>query len=238
MLISFFIPIFVAHNIKSGKVIRKEVEKSGSVWAIKAITGSSEELLAALDKKEWYIPFLNRISTESRKKEWLTVRVLLKELIGEEKEIAYTETGKPFLRDQSFFINISHTRGYVAVAVHPSQPIGIDIEFLSERVQKIKNRFLNETEKTALCKEQELIHLLLHWSAKESLFKILDEQKVDFKECLHIRPFTPLLNTLDSFSAYETRTKDKRFFNIRYVATSDYVLTLAESVLKNKEPDS
>ena len=54
---------------------------------------TTEQLLASLEHKDWYREKLAVLS-EKRKHEWLSVRVLLKALCGEEKEIAYYSSGR------------------------------------------------------------------------------------------------------------------------------------------------
>jgi len=196
------------------------------IWAVREIHEPVDDLLNLLQKKEQYLPYLSQITSETRKKEWLTVRVLLKEMLGEEKEIIYTSTGKPYLSDNSYQISISHTKGFVAVALHPEMKIGIDIERISPRIQKIRSRFMNEKEEANLNKEHEEVHLLLYWSAKESMFKILEEQDVDFKTCLHINSFNPVLNSLSCFSAYETKTEKQQEFSGYYLVNTHYALTM------------
>ena len=95
---------------------------------------TTEQLLASLEHKDWYREKLAVLS-EKRKHEWLSVRVLLKALCGEEKEIAYYSSGRPYLKDGSRYISISHTRGYVAVALHSSCEVGMDIEQYGTRVR-------------------------------------------------------------------------------------------------------
>ncbi len=195
------------------------------IWGIRKIEKSSEEMLNLLDKKEFYLSHIQKITSEDRKKEWLTVRILLKELLGEEKEILHTETGRPYLTDVSFQISISHTKGYVAVALSRKNNVGIDIEYISPRIKRISSRFMSKEEITTIHPENKIIHLLLHWSAKESMFKALNEQNVDFRGCLHIQPFVPQMNEMSSFDAFETKTEKQNRFLIHYVATEDYVLT-------------
>ena len=72
---------------------------------------------------------MRRFTAAHRRLEWLAVRVLLYTLSGEEKEIAYHPSGKPYLADDSASISISHTKGYVAVALGlPGREVGVDIE--------------------------------------------------------------------------------------------------------------
>lgn len=202
------------------------------------INKDSETLLSQLEHADSYLPFIERM-TEKRKCEWLTARTLLKTLSGEEKEIAYRPNGKPFLSDRSYHISISHTNyrevtdqtgngklsGYVAMVLNEEKNVAIDIEMISPRVLKIKNRFLNREETKAIAADAEIVHLLLHWSAKESVFKILDAKNVDYQSKIHIRPFRPAIGEWSSFEAYETRTEKQNVFQVHYFVRENYVLT-------------
>ena len=194
------------------------------VFRVVTLDEDSESLLSRLSLKDKYLPVIEKM-TENRKREWLSVRVLLKELLGEEKEILYNSSGKPYLSDNSFNISISHTKGYAALIINKENEVAIDIEKISPRVQNIRQRFVNEEEEKALSQSNEVIHLLLYWSAKESLFKLLGIENVDFKQHLHIMPFEPVLREWSEFDAFETRTKEQNSCKIKYFVHEDYVLT-------------
>lgn len=185
---------------------------------------TTERLLTLLEHKDWYEGRLAAFS-EKRKHEWLSVRVLLKALCGEEKEIAYYPSGRPYLKDGSRYISISHTRGYVAVALHPSREVGMDIEQYGTRVKKVASRFIRSDEESSLTRGDEIYALLLHWSAKETLFKLMGVDEVDFIHHLHILPFTP--SEEGEFEACEYRTVQQGRYRIRYITHSDFVLTWA-----------
>jgi 4'-phosphopantetheinyl transferase EntD len=192
-------------------------------WGVWKIEESVDELLTMLTQKAWYTAALTRFKLESRKCEWLAVRVLLKHLLQEEKEICYESSGAPKLADGSMHISLSHTKGYVAVQVSKSQSAGIDIEYIASRIQKIQHRIMSETELSHLSTEQPIIHALLHWSAKETLFKAILTPDVDFREHLHIQPFE--LAAAGMLFANETRTPMHRVFEVGYKVTDVYVLT-------------
>jgi phosphopantetheinyl transferase len=164
-------------------------------------------------------------SSEKRKQEWLAVRVLLKELCGEEKKIAYLPSGKPYLEDGSMHVSFSHTHGYVAVALHPSVEVGIDIEQYGTRVRRVASRFVREDERVSIEAGDEVYALLLHWSAKETMFKLMEDEAVDFIKHLRILPFEP--EESGKFEAYEKRSGQDRNFLIHYDTHPDYVLTYA-----------
>lgn len=185
---------------------------------------TTEQLLASLEHKAWYEEKLAAFS-EKRKHEWLSVRVLLKALCGEEKEIAYCPSGRPYLKDGSWYISISHTRGYVAVALHPSREVGMDIEQYGTRVKKVASRFIRSDEETTMAEGDEIYALLLHWSAKETLFKLMGVEEVDFIHHLRVFPFIPV--EAGGFEACEFRTSEQRHYRVRYVTHPDFVLTWA-----------
>ena len=192
--------------------------------AVVPLQEDSKLLLARLSFKERYLPIIERM-TENRKREWLTIRVLLKELLGEEKEILYNSFGKPYLSDNSFYISISHTKGYAALIISKENEVAVDIEKIKPKVKNVQKKFVNEEEEKFLSQSNELIHLLLLWSAKESLFKMLGIENVDFKLHLHIQPFEPVLGEWSEFNACESRTKEQNCFKIKYFVHEDYVLT-------------
>lgn len=183
-----------------------------------------DRLLSLLHDLSLYREKLTNLS-EKRKHEWLSVRVLLKTLCGEEKKIAYHPSGRPYLEDESAHISISHTRGYVAVALHPFREVGLDIEQYGERVKKVSSRFIRPDEEYTMTKGDEIYALLLHWSAKETLFKLMGTAEVDFIKHLHILPFVPAEE--GTFNAREYRTEQQSCYLVHYFTHPDYVLTWA-----------
>lgn len=198
---------------------------NGSVIGIIPIRYSSEELLSILSNKDAYIKEIEN-KCETRKVEILSVRYLIYLLLGEEKDLIYSPDGKPQLADKSFHISISHTKGYVAVVLNKEHEVGIDIEYISSRVSKIRKRFLNKQEEENIVKENELIHLLLHWSAKESIYKVLSYKDIEFCSQIHIEKFIPQTGNWSFFEAKETRSGKDHVFYIDYLVTTDYVLTV------------
>ena len=84
---------------------------------------------------------MQRFTSDRRKLEWLSVRVLLYSMLQEDKEIGYSSEGKPHLTDNSSFISISHTKGYVAVILSSVAPVGIDIEQIWTACEKSVRSF-------------------------------------------------------------------------------------------------
>lgn len=165
--------------------------------------------------------YVANMRSETRALEWLTTRLMVFILLDEEKITKRRKNGQPYITDGSYNISISHTKDYAAILLHQTKSVGIDIEARTKRVLKIAGKFISESE--YIDPLQQLEHQLLHWSAKESLFKILNLSEVDFKEHLHIDHFMP--STSGVFQAYETKTESNNHFEIHYEVHPDYVLT-------------
>lgn len=183
------------------------------------------ELRSMFHQFSIYEEGFSRFKADKRRQEWLAVRVLLKELCGEEKKIAYLHSGKPYLEDGSACISFSHTSGYVAVAIHPCVEVGVDIEQYGTRVKRVASKFIREDEWPSIASGDEVYGLLLHWSAKETMFKLMEDEAVDFIDHLRVLPFNPKESGV--FEACEYRSGQGRKFRIHYDTHPDYVLTFA-----------
>ena len=192
-------------------------------WGVWKTDESIDELLTLFPHQAKYESTLARFTSAHRRLEWLSVRSLLYILLGEEKEICYDLNGKPYLADHSYFISISHTRGYVAVIVSVKAPTGIDIEQYGERVHKVAHKYMREDEPVSLYKGVETWSLLLHWSAKEVMFKCMDITEVDFRMHLRIYPFQTECS--GEFRAQEFRSDIQQEFLIHYLLHPEFVLT-------------
>lgn len=200
-------------------LLKKWIE-NGALFAIWHVEETAEELRKMLVASLPYDEDLSQLKSEARRLEYLAVRVLLRTVCGEEKHISHYPSGKPFLTDGSFHITISHTRGYVAVGLHAVCEVGVDIEYISDRVQKVVNRFMYPDE---LRHSSDTAYLLVQWSAKETMYKLLNEQEVDFLEHLRIAPFQ--LQAEGRCEGNELRTSSQTRFDIHYIASPDFVCT-------------
>ncbi len=156
------------------------------VWEL---TESIEILNEQLNLIESDIVEFNKIVSEKRKLEFLGIRVALKTLLGKEIQIEYDGEGKPHLADKSYHISVSHSNRWISVMAHPSRKVGVDIECPTDKVQKLYKRFLCETEQKELSDGKDIRQLLLAWSAKEALYKIIGKEAIDFANQLRIFPF-------------------------------------------------
>lgn len=208
-------------------------------WAVWKMEESPEGLLALLPerRREACSQELQRFVSERRKLEWLSVRVLLYSMLQEDKEIVYSSEGKPFLADNSSFISISHTKGFVAVILSSVNPVGIDIEQYGQRVHRVADRYIRSDERVEVGGVSDMPlnqgdttwslvdttwSLLLHWSAKETIFKRMENPDADLRK-LRLNHFIPQEKGM--FQVQEFVTESQREYSVGYRICPDFVLT-------------
>ena len=202
----------------------EKTDKDFSILVWKS-TESIEELfnkaaLSVEEKARW-----ESFRSETRKREYLTVRNALKFFPGHHTlaGIRYDGNGKPLLANGC--LSISHSNEFVAVMLAPSVRIGIDIETIHPRIEKLSKRFLNRDEKKFLPVKNHLEHLHVIWGAKEVLFKIHSAGGIDFRQHLHVDPFR--FHGSGSLHAHMTAGQRTETFDIHYEQIGGQMLTWA-----------
>ncbi|MGE0562598.1 MAG: 4'-phosphopantetheinyl transferase superfamily protein [Flavobacteriales bacterium] len=149
---------------------------SVGVWKI---SETKEELLECYKKIGGDIISVVETKSETRIKQWLSVRLLLNEFYSN-VSITYDKFGKPMLSNESE-LSISHAGNYAVIALNTVKKCGIDIEQISAKVERIKHKFLSSEE---LKKVSSVEELTLFWCAKEALYKLYGEKELIFNEQL------------------------------------------------------
>jgi 4'-phosphopantetheinyl transferase EntD len=166
-----------------------------------------------------------------RRREFLAVRALAVEMDIDPTRIDYLPSGKPFLMDGGHSLSISHTKKFVGLVLSDHPTIGLDLEYLSDRIQRIKDKFMHPDEiaewNRTCPPERDVEGLLLHWCAKEALFKAVPEEGIDFKQELRIEGLQAP-QTTGRFRGCFTRTGN--WFEIDYRIFPEFVLTCSFSV--------
>jgi 4'-phosphopantetheinyl transferase len=156
------------------------------VWKIEEDIKTLLEMVALdNDDKKKYKAF----ASTSRRLEFLSVRALLAELIGNDAHIVYNKNNKPFLKDGSRFISITHSHKLTAIVCSVDERVGIDLEYMSSNIGAFAFKFLNRKEKITKNPEQKKYHLYIHWCAKESLYKICDKEGISIRNNITVEPF-------------------------------------------------
>lgn len=163
----------------------KTIPIEGGLIGIWKFTESTADLLPAFTAEELADPTFRKYTHEKRKVEWLTTRILIRQLIGPNFAISYQESGKPILKHTRFrHISISHSRDFAAVILHKDLSVGIDIESTTRDFIRVESRFLSDEERAKTNRDPQL--QCLFWCAKEAIFKLVDDQGIDFKNQIHL----------------------------------------------------
>lgn len=139
-------------------------ESSDDFWALSPYVESSRSEFNALYK------------LEQRKCEVLAVRLLIKEIIGDNVQLLHQDNGKPYL-SSGMNISISHTRGFAVIIVSHSKQVSVDIEYFSNRIERIRSKFMRDDENAS-----SQVKLLMHWCAKETMYKLFPEDNLTFNK--------------------------------------------------------
>lgn len=156
------------------------------VWKIEEdINTLYDSIVLDSEEKKKYKGF----RSNSRKLEFLSVRKLLSELLGDEARIVYNKNNKPFLKDGSHFISISHSYHLTAILLSTNEKVGIDLEYMSSNISAFSFKFMNRKEKVVKDTEQRKYQLYIYWCAKEALYKICDKEGISIRNNITIEPF-------------------------------------------------
>jgi len=137
------------------------------------------ENLLSVEEKEKYFSFNN----ESYKIRKIVSRGLLRKVLGfifenEKIDFYYNEYGKPFLKKNPIYFNVSHASKHVMIGLGQN-PIGVDIEddffrFSLERMENMARRFFHPQEYEVFLKVpscEKIFYFLEVWTQKEAYLK-------------------------------------------------------------------
>ena len=133
------------------------------------------------------IAFVEKFGAESRRREVLAWRALVRRELGSECRIFHDDCGAPKVDIPQTYISVSHSREYVAVAIS-EKPCAIDIESVNRDFRKVATHYLSPKEQT-MAEENELYAEM--WSAKEALYKYYAKGNLDFIAHIKITNYQP-----------------------------------------------
>jgi 4'-phosphopantetheinyl transferase len=170
-------PVVEILNIKKGKL---------GIWKFQE---SSDELLRIFQFTENEKTEFQCIKYENRKREFLCVRLLLEQMLGEKNEIFYFSNRKPRLKNNPLFVSISHSAD-LAVILLAEKKAGVDAENRERNTEKIATRFLSRKELTDVNNSPNpKLQRMLYWCAKEAALKFSDCPEIEFKSQINIDNF-------------------------------------------------
>ncbi len=122
-------------------------------------------------------------------------QLLVREAFGPEAVLEHHEDGSPYIVGRDEHISISHSLHTACMAVSEDHVIGIDVESVSERIERVKHKFLSEqaiSELQDIDEEERLSALTSSWCAKEAIFKAEGETAGLLGENIDLSPLDML----------------------------------------------
>lgn len=197
---------------------------STTAFAIWKIEESADELLAQLQLKEHEKSYLDSLISDKRNIHWLSTRVLLRKMMNTNEYIdcQVDESGKPYLTNFPHFISISHSYDYAAVMVSENKAVGIDIELIKDKIERIANKFMSPKELEFINDKNKIEQLYVCWCAKEAIYKLHGKKNVSFIENIELYPFE--FESDGSFAAKLNVGSIKKDFKIYYEQFDGYMV--------------
>src|SRR6201991_3179382 len=117
-------------------------------FALWKIEEEANDLYNQLQLDEQEKAYVEKLSNGKRHLHWLGARVLLRMMLHTDEYIdcKVDEHGKPYLVNLPYHISLSHSFDYAAVMISRSRPVGIDIEKIEEKVERIAHKFMQPEE--------------------------------------------------------------------------------------------
>lgn len=91
--------------------------------------------------------------------------------------------GKPFLLHSMQQIAVAHTKQMIALAIHPDKSVGIDIETCSEKIERVKHKFMSAQELQNHDSNEDLTRI---WCAKEAVYKLNGKKGVSLQNDISV----------------------------------------------------
>lgn len=171
-------------------IFLEEIEKDTFIGLWK-IEENPAELENQLQLKEHELGVLRSLQGNKRNLHWLATRVLLRKMLNTKDYIDCQpdENGKPMLLNLPHHISLSHSYDYAAVMISKNKRVGIDIEIIKSKIERVKNKFMNDDELAFIDSKNSIEHLYVCWCAKEALYKLNGKKETSFKDNIHLQPF-------------------------------------------------
>lgn len=183
------------------------------LWQIEA---SIEQMLAEDSSLKNVLKCTESYQSEARRREVIAVYALLFAMTGNsELRIDHDNLSRPIV--DGYHVSISHTKGYAALILSNCSNVAVDIEYFSDRVERVAHKFIRSDEDAP-----SLYAKLIHWSAKETIYKLFAEEFLDFFD-MRVTPF----NLSDRGTINVADLKEEKNQNVSYRKNNKYVLTYA-----------
>lgn len=208
-------------------IIEREYIGDHGILGVWEITESLGELLNMIQFSPEDVKIFKKFKNKSRQKHWLSYRLAIREILGEEKnlEFSYDEHGKLHIANYHYKLSVSHSGNYSAVIISNKHNVGIDMEKITNRINELEDKFLAAFERKRLPVINRQKYLTAFWSAKETLFKLYGKRELQFGKNIFI-DFKDI-NSKGSLIGKIKNTNFEKDYHITYRVFRNYMLVYA-----------
>lgn len=160
-----------------------------AIWQISEPDHWFRERLMLNDAENAHI---DSIRHPQKKLHWLSSRLLIRELLGNPNDfidLTSDDRGKPVIRNFPVDISISHSFDLSALLLSEKLKVGVDIEKITEKVERIQFKFMATDELHSLSGKNDREQLYVYWCAKEAMYKWYGKKELDFRAHLAVARF-------------------------------------------------
>jgi len=129
------------------------------------------------------------IKSELQRKQSLSGRLLIKQLALKMYDtflgMYKNKQGKPLLNNLDGHISISHSKQYAVAISHKAKSVGIDIEKISPRMDRVISRVCSAEEQSNINDHK---NATFYWCAKEAMYKLYGKEGLHFNQQLLVMP--------------------------------------------------
>jgi len=204
-------------------------------FALWKIEEKAADLYKQLQLDEHEKAYFEKISTSKRHLHWLSTRVLLRTMLRTDEYIdCKTDIhGKPYLVNLPYHISFSHSFDYAAVMMSKKVPVGIDIEQIKEKVERIATKFMNPGEMAFISTDEHRIeHLYVCWCGKEAIYKCYGQKEVSFVNHISLAPFE--FAKAGSVNARLHKGEVDLNYEVEYMQYEDYMIGYVKGAQNEK----
>ena len=171
-------------------IIYKKKFNSGLKLGVWKIIETNEQLFDKLVLSDAELIHVKKINHSKRYKHWLASRVLIKDLLQTDEfiQFEYDDYGKPNLVNVSGYISISHAADVAAIALSPDNHVGIDIERMQAKIERIAPKFMLKEEIASCTEENKIRDMYIHWCVREAVYKCYGKRQLDFRKHMLLQP--------------------------------------------------
>ena len=180
-----------------------------------------QEMIKNLQNHKLDLSKLENISSDRRRIEWISIRQAALTLLGQSDDIIYDEHDKPHFLNCSHHLSISHSKDMIAISIDKRFNTGIDIQWISPKIVRLKHKFLNSKEQGR--SSDDPVELSYYWSIKEALFKVYGKKDAFLKDNFEVDILSK--KTDEGIAVGKICTHDlTKELNVRFKQIEDYVL--------------